>query len=69
MLLSEIKKRQEVEPLEVQNVTLDETKRLYHEDNFATAPQLNMVWPTVEQYTDDAYALDFLGRFCNQKGS
>ena len=57
----EIKKRQEVEPLEVQNVTLDETKRLYHEDNFATAPQLNMVWPAVEQYTDDAYALDFLG--------
>ena len=57
----EIKKRQEVEPLDIQNVTLEETKRLYHEDNFATAPQLNMVWPTVEQYTDDAYALDFLG--------
>ncbi len=58
----EIKKRQEVAPLQVQNVTLAETKRLYHEDNFATAPQLNMVWPTVEQYTDDAYALDVLGQ-------
>ncbi|GHA34428.1 peptidase M16 [Salinimicrobium marinum] len=57
----EIKKRQEVEPLEVQNVSLEETKRLYHEDNFASAPQLNMVWPAVEQYTQDAYALDFLG--------
>ncbi|WP_029033385.1 M16 family metallopeptidase [Salinimicrobium terrae] len=57
----EIKRRQEVAPLEVQNVELSETKRLYHEDNFATAPQLNMVWPTVEHYTDDAYALDFLG--------
>lgn len=57
----EIKRRQEVEPLEVQNVTLPETKRLYHEDNFATAPQLNMVWPAVEQYSSDAYALDFLG--------
>lgn len=57
----EIKKRQEVEPLEVQNVSLDKTKRLYHEDNFASAPQLNMVWPAVEQYTKDAYALDFLG--------
>ena len=56
----EIKRRQEVEPLEVQNVTLQETKRLYHEDNFAQAPQLNMVWPAVEQYTNDAYALDFL---------
>ncbi len=58
----EIKKRQEVEPLESMNITLDETKRLYHEDNFATAPQLNMVWPAVEQYTDDAYALNFLGQ-------
>lgn len=57
----EIKKRQEVEPLDIQTVSLDETKRLYHEDNFATAPQLNMVWPVVEQYNEDAYALDFLG--------
>ncbi len=56
----EIKKRQEVAPMKPQRVTLAETKRLYHEDNFATAPQLNMVWPTVEQYTEDAYALDFL---------
>lgn len=57
----EIKRRQEVKPLEVQNVKLSKTKRLYHEDNFASAPQLNMVWSTVEQYTADAYALDFLG--------
>jgi zinc protease len=56
----EIKRRQEVEPLQPQNITLSETKRFYHEDNFATAPQLNMVWPTIEQYTPDAYALDFL---------
>ena len=57
----EIKRRQEVEPLKPQRVTLAETKRLYHEDNFATAPQLTMVWPTLEQYTEDAYALDVLG--------
>ncbi|WP_299260809.1 pitrilysin family protein [uncultured Aquimarina sp.] len=57
----EIKKRQTVEKLKVQNVTLSETKRFMHEDNFATTAQLNMVWPTVEQYTKDAYALDFLG--------
>ncbi|MCH9659322.1 MAG: insulinase family protein [Bacteroidetes bacterium] len=56
----EIKRRQEVPKLAPQPVTISETKRLYHEDNFATAPQLNMVWPTLEQYTDDAYALDFL---------
>ena len=62
----EIKKRQEVAPLEPMPVTLDATKRLMHEDNFATAPQLNMVYPTLQQYTDDAYALDFLGQLLSQ---
>ncbi|MFT6948741.1 MAG: zinc protease [Vicingaceae bacterium] len=62
----EIKRRQEVTPMQPQRTTLTESKRLYHEDNFATAPQLNMVWPTVEQYTDDAYALDFLGEILSQ---
>jgi zinc protease len=58
----EIKRRKEVAKLKPQRVELKETKRLYHEDNFAKAAQLNMVWPTVEQYTDDAYALSFLGQ-------
>ncbi len=62
----EVKRRQEVEPLKPQPVKLAETKRLYHEDNFATAPQLNMVWPTLQQYTDDAYALDFLAQLLAQ---
>lgn len=57
----EIKRGEEVVKLNPHPVTISETKRLYHEDNFATAAQLNMVWPTLEQYTDDAYALDFLG--------
>ena len=56
----EIKSRKEVAKLEPQPVTIPETVRLYHEDNFAKAPQLNMVWPTLEHYTEDAYALDFL---------
>jgi zinc protease len=42
-------------------VTLSSTIKLYHEDNFAKAPQLTMVFPTVEQFTKDSYALDFLG--------
>ncbi|MCX6320681.1 MAG: pitrilysin family protein [Bacteroidia bacterium] len=41
--------------------TLATTIRLYHEDNFARAPQLTMVFPTVEQFSKDSYALDFLG--------
>jgi len=41
--------------------TLSETKRSFHEDNFAKSPELNMIFPTLEQYTDDAYALGLLG--------
>jgi zinc protease len=40
---------------------LDKTIQLYHEDNFARAPRYTLVFPTVEQYTKDAYALNFLG--------
>lgn len=42
-------------------VTLAQTKRAFHEDNFAQAPELNMVFPTVEEYHQDMYALDLLG--------
>ncbi len=42
-------------------VTLKSTVRLYHEDNFAKAPQLTIVFPTAERYSKDSYALDFLG--------
>lgn len=56
----EIKKGKDVVPMEVQNVTLAETKKFYHEDNFANTAQLNMVWPSAEDYSDDAYALNFL---------
>ncbi len=41
--------------------SLSSTIRLYHEDNFAKAPMLTMVFPSVEQYSKDSYALDFLG--------
>ncbi|MFC1639237.1 M16 family metallopeptidase [Gemmatimonadota bacterium] len=44
------------------HVTLTETKRAYHEDNFARSPELNMIFPTVERYNADAYALNMLGR-------
>lgn len=45
-----------------QPVTLDKIKMAYWEDNFANAPELNMVIPTAEQYHPDAYALSFLGQ-------
>ncbi|PNQ73065.1 peptidase M16 [Hanstruepera neustonica] len=51
--------------VEIQNpkpVTLQETKSLYFEDNFAKLPELRMVYPTVEEYNNDSYALQILGQ-------
>ncbi len=51
------------EPIEKRapmNVTLPSTVKLYHEDNFAKAPRLTMVFPAPEQFSKDAYALDYL---------
>jgi len=62
----EIKKGPEVAPLEAQRGSIEKTKRLYHEDNFARTAQLNMVWPTVEQYNQDSYALDFLAELLSE---
>lgn len=41
-------------------VALDGDRLLFHEDNFARLPQLQMAWPTVPAYHPDAYALDVL---------
>lgn len=62
----EIKRRKEVTPMKPQRVTLAQSKRLYHEDNFATAPQLTMTWPTLEQYTPDSYALNALAEILSR---
>ena len=56
----EIPRGEEIEPLADQPASLDETKKLYYEDNFARLPELRMVWPGVDLYHDDAYALDIL---------
>ncbi|MCZ6701819.1 MAG: insulinase family protein, partial [Ignavibacteria bacterium] len=58
---AEIKSADKVENMNPMPIVLDETKRAYHEDNFAESPELNMVYPTVELFTSDSYALDFLG--------
>ncbi len=62
----EIRRGAELDDPKPVPVKLAETKKLYHEDNFARAPQLTMVWPTVEQYSMDAYALDYLGQLLSQ---
>jgi zinc protease len=42
--------------------TLEKTVKLYHEDNFANVPEINLVWPVAQAYQKDAYALDFLAK-------
>lgn len=46
--------------MEVRNVTLPETKKVYYEDAFAGTPLMIEVWPGTEAYSTDGYALDFL---------
>lgn len=36
------------------------SKKFFHEDNFARLPELNMVFPSVENYHPDSYALEVL---------
>ena len=57
----EIPKGADVADPEPIPVILEETKKIFHEDNFARAAQFRMIWPTVEEYNDDAYALSYLG--------
>ena len=58
----EIKAHGEVATRTAQIPTLDKTIKLYHEDNFANVPEINLVWPVSQSYQKDAYALDFLAK-------
>jgi len=58
----EIKSHGEVAKRTAMPATLDKTVKLFHEDNFANVPEINMVWPATAAYTKDAYALDFLAK-------
>ena len=62
----EIRKGPDVAPIGPKPVTLKETKSLYFLDNFAKLPELRMVFPTVEQYHEDSYALDILGELLSR---
>ncbi len=56
----EIPKGENILDMQKQAVNLQETKRLYHEDNFAKLPELTLTWPSVYSYHPDSYALDIL---------
>jgi zinc protease len=58
----EIKSHGEVAVRTAMVPVLEKTVKLYHEDNFANVPEINMVWPVPQAYQKDAYALDFLAK-------
>ena len=49
-----------VAEMQPQPANLQQTKSLFHEDNFATLPQLSLVYPTVPALAEDYRALDVL---------
>ena len=57
----EIQGGEKIVPRAPMPASLASTLKLYHEDNIAKAPMLTMVFPTVERYSKDSYALNFLG--------
>ena len=57
---AEIPRGPDVKRMKPRTATLAERQLLYHEDNFARLPELTLVWPSVEQYHPDGYALDVL---------
>ncbi|MEO9484497.1 MAG: pitrilysin family protein [Ekhidna sp.] len=58
----EIRKGPEVAKPTPLPVTLEASKSLYFEDNFAKLPEIRMVYPTAEDYHQDMYALNVLGQ-------
>lgn len=59
----EIPRGEDIEPYGPRPGVLEDTIKLIHEDNFATVPRLTHVWPTVEQYHPDSYALEILASY------
>ncbi|AGP82426.1 peptidase, M16 family protein [Alteromonas mediterranea MED64] len=63
---AEIPAGETISKLATQPAKLDETVKRFHIDNFAQAPLLTMVWPTVPQYHDDYYALQVLSQYLGE---
>lgn len=57
----EIKRGEDAKPLDPMPVQIDKTRKAYHEDSFAKSPELNIIFPTPQQFTKDDYALKFFG--------
>lgn len=63
---NEIKPGEALPELPKQRAIVKQTIKVYHEDNFARLPELTMVWPTVEEYHPDSYALQVLAQYLSE---
>lgn len=57
---AEIPRGPDIAPLKPRPGVVEDTIKLFHEDNFATLPQLTLTWPTVEEFHPDSNALAVL---------
>lgn len=62
----EIPRGEEISALPKRSGEIEETVKLYHEDNFAQLPELTLSWPTVELYHPDSYPLDILTEYLSE---
>ena len=62
----EIPAGEKINKLPPQPAKLNETIKRFHIDNFAQAPLLTMVWPTVPEYHNDYYPLQVLSQYLSQ---
>lgn len=62
----EIPRGEEIPALEKMPARLNETKKLFYEDNFATLPELTLTWPSVYSYHPDSYALEVLATYLSE---
>jgi zinc protease len=62
----ELKPSEPVEHLKPMLIKLNESKRVHYLDKFAQSPEINIVFPTVNNYTKDSYALDILANLLSR---
>lgn len=63
---NEIKRGEDVSSLHKRPGVVKATVKFFHEDNFATLPELTREWPGVEFYHPDSYPLAVLTQYLSQ---
>ncbi len=63
---AEIPRGPDVANMQKRPSPLSANKSFYHEDSFAKVPQLTYVWPTVDQFHPDTFALQILAQYLTQ---